>query len=155
MRSYLPLALLLSGCTAPPDRCADAAPSLRLGTGDVALEPLDPGATVDLVHGPQGGWHLLVSVGATGTADAVHLGLQLTELASQQLVADSAYDLLLVRDTACEGLAIGLFAYLDTSAIDPDRAADEVLSGAELRLDVALRDADGLVLSDSVTVVAR
>lgn len=155
MRLYVPITLLLSACTAPPGRCDDAPASLRLGTGDLALEPLSPGASVDLVHGPQGGWHLLVSVGATGTADAVHLGLQLTELASTQRVADSAYDLLLAREDACEGLAIGLFAYLDTSAIDPDRAADQVLSGAALRLDVTLRDAEDLWLSDSVTLTVR
>jgi hypothetical protein len=41
-------------------------PVVALGTGVSAYEPLPDGATVELVAGPQGGWHVDVSVRAAG-----------------------------------------------------------------------------------------
>jgi hypothetical protein len=42
-------------------------PTLELGTGEFEHVPLDPdGAVVELIHGPQGGYHVVVSLGATG-----------------------------------------------------------------------------------------
>lgn len=58
-------ALAASGCAA-----ADAGPpgeaSLEVGTGTARFAPVLDGEEVPLVRGAQGGWHLWVSVRATG-----------------------------------------------------------------------------------------
>ena len=42
--------------------CETAAPTAVVGTGEYAWEPLEPGNEITMVHGPQGGWHILGSV---------------------------------------------------------------------------------------------
>ena len=64
----LGLTLCLLACgeaepTAPP-----SAPALELGTGSWRFEPLEDGQEVELVHGAQGGWHMWISLRATGAA---------------------------------------------------------------------------------------
>lgn len=52
--------LLLLACSEPPD------PTFTLGTGLTSFEPLADGNDLDLVYGPQGGWHVDLSLQATG-----------------------------------------------------------------------------------------
>ncbi len=63
--SVVPLVFALAGCPSPkpPDDAAgDAIVALGtadLGTGQLAWEPLAPSGThVELIHGPQGGYHI-------------------------------------------------------------------------------------------------
>jgi hypothetical protein len=63
------LAVAMVGCSAGPgaiddeDAAAAPAPRVELGTGEVSFVPIaESGATLELVHGPQGGYHVLVSV---------------------------------------------------------------------------------------------
>lgn len=49
----------------PPGTASDEV-TLALGTGTTAYTPLAPGASVELVAGSQGGWHLDVTVRSTG-----------------------------------------------------------------------------------------
>ena len=52
---------LLASCPAPsPD--TEGAPWMELGTGLTAYEELDDGDTIELVAGPQGGWHVDVAI---------------------------------------------------------------------------------------------
>src|SRR5688500_751925 len=56
---------LLACSTAPSTepRDAGAAARVELGTGEVAFESIpESGATLELVHGPQGGYHLVVAI---------------------------------------------------------------------------------------------
>jgi len=61
---------MLGGCGAGPEvedqACAARAPGLELGGGTTAFDLLEPGATIELVHGPQGGYHLELGLRATG-----------------------------------------------------------------------------------------
>lgn len=60
-------AALLVGCpTSAPEPVLHALPdgatsALELGTGESSFVPLTDGGTIELVHGPQGGYHLWVS----------------------------------------------------------------------------------------------
>lgn len=41
---------------------AGCSPELVIGTGELAFEPLDPvDPTLELVYGPQGGWHVVLA----------------------------------------------------------------------------------------------
>lgn len=44
------------------DRPAIADPSLDLGAGQSAWEPMPDGSSVELIHGPQGGYHLFARI---------------------------------------------------------------------------------------------
>lgn len=50
----------------PPSDEVFGTPSVQLGTGQVAFEPLAAGDSVELVAGPQGGWHLDTTVWLQG-----------------------------------------------------------------------------------------
>ena len=57
--------LLACTPTPPPDPCAAGdTPELEIGTGEVAFEPLDDDPVMELIHGPQGGYHVLVGLSA-------------------------------------------------------------------------------------------
>lgn len=43
-----------------------SAPSIELGTGTGGFQSLDEGAGLDLVYGPQGGWHVDVALRTVG-----------------------------------------------------------------------------------------
>ncbi len=63
--AWLSLACLLAGCPvapAPPHVGPDGATSfLELGTGESGFESLVDGGAIELVHGPQGGYHVWAS----------------------------------------------------------------------------------------------
>ena len=46
--------------------CSPVEPSLTLGTGLTAFQPLEDGDEVALIYGPQGGWHVDVALRTTG-----------------------------------------------------------------------------------------
>jgi hypothetical protein len=49
----------------PNDPCKPGGlPSLEIGQGETAFAPLEPGSTLELIHGPQGGVHVLVALHA-------------------------------------------------------------------------------------------
>jgi hypothetical protein len=64
---HLPLLLLLAACPgSDDDPCKPGAdPTFLLGDGRDAFTDVEDGATVDLVHGPQGGTHLELGVAGT------------------------------------------------------------------------------------------
>jgi hypothetical protein len=68
-------ALLLTACADGPegqaerDPCAPGRePTLAIGGGVSRFEPLREGDTLELVHGPQGGYHVEIGLRATGLA---------------------------------------------------------------------------------------
>ncbi len=62
MRMPLLVALLAAGCADPEP----VEPAVSLGTGELAFEPLVEGGVLSVVHGPQGGYHVVGSVRARG-----------------------------------------------------------------------------------------
>lgn len=78
MRVLVPLLLLLGSCDGPAITELDAgppedggSPRLEVGTGESTFVALNDGDPVELVHGPQGGYHVLVAVRATSLAATV------------------------------------------------------------------------------------
>jgi len=68
MRTLALLTALLATASACRSDChPKASPRLDVGTGELGYQPLDPDAPAyDLVHGPQGGWHVLIGLDAAG-----------------------------------------------------------------------------------------
>ena len=68
------LGAIACGGSAPVDEdgCVGD-PSLEVGTGKDAFEPVDDGDSVVIQHGPQGGWHIWTGIHSQGTSDSVSI----------------------------------------------------------------------------------
>lgn len=145
------ITLLLLACADPlPDSAPE--PWLELGTGQLEYQPLEDGGTIELVYGPQGGWHVDVSA----RFGALELG--------QATLQYSASD-------ATSGVALNLpyQAIVDSERVLPqadgwlrlgdrvvfDVPSDEDVLEREVLLQVQFTGDDELLLSDerAVTVV--
>jgi hypothetical protein len=146
-----------TGCAAPL--------GVTVGTGATSYEPLQDGASVTMVHGPQGGWH--VETAGLVTASAVEVSvlprIVAPSLEDLQIAGDQqpTYLALALYDAAvCEGQFYGVRAYLDD--VDPSALGMNFqeficsLEGVELELSVDVSDLSTQeTASSSVTVVAQ
>ena len=135
--------------------CQSAPAAVEIGTGDsefVALSEDDP---VVMVHGPQGGWHMLGSVRALYTTPVVNIRF-LIETESGDVIADNNLNVLLIEEDDCQGLYPGMYAYLDVGALaEDDRdTPPELLSYARVRMTGTVTDQEGRVATDARWVTA-
>ena len=152
--SLLLLSLLGSGCE-PPE------PAFELGTGDLEFEALADGDEILVIHGPQGGYHLLGSLRAVGIEAGSHddLGdpdnptMELeVEHDGRQLVVNGIFTQGMVPtsppDPAWSHQTLGRFAILDI-------ADDSELAGEEVVFSAKITPTSGPVLTDSRTLTVE
>lgn len=135
--------------------CAEYPATVAVGTGSMAYEPLQDGDPATIVHGPQGGWHVLASGRIANTLNVVTISYSIRTLPEGTPVSWNQYRVQLVPYDTCTGDYPGMYGYLDVSAL-ADGEADtppELLVGRELELTLQVEDADGRAASGSVTVV--
>lgn len=141
-----------------PTGCFADAPSIEVGTGADAFEPLDPGAPVVMVHGPQGGWHLLGSVRTHNMEDVVRIQFVVTVASSGEEVANNSLyvQTLPDPDDPCVGVYPGMYAYLVVDHL-ADGEADtppELLAYETLVFTAVVSDASGAEPDPARTVSA-
>lgn len=139
-----------------PDTGCGEEVSVAVGTGDAAYVPLEPGDEVTMVHGPQGGWHILGSVLVQNTAPIVSLRFTIHTVEGGALIADNTYRVLLVDAPPCGGSFPGMYAYLNVSALAEGEAdtPPELLDGARLKMRVEADDGEGGVGAGELEVIA-
>lgn len=151
MRSALTLLLsgLCFGCAEeepPGDPCLPGeAPTLRLGTGELAYEALpEDDAALEVIHGPQGGVHVLIGLAATYADASALWTAHLTGRIDGALAAE-AFPYLEAR---CNGAAgeLQTWGTLLVWELPP-----ESLDGATAEIDAEVTDASGAVLTASLT----
>lgn len=167
--SFLALSSLVGACgpAAPDDSapvpcldCACVASAVEIGDGATVHAPAVPGSPATMVHGPQGGWHVLTSVGLDGLGPLVGLHLtidvELPEHEAPVRVSDNTYRVLLTPDRPCGGSYAGMYAYLDVSdLVDGVRdTPPELLEGAPLLVAVAARDDEGRTATGALWRIA-
>lgn len=136
--------------------CGEAAATVEVGTGEDTFTPLADGDPLTMVHGPQGGWHLLASARVTDTRSVVAITYTAATAAGVQVVWNR-YVVDLVPEAGCTGVYAGMYGYLDVHALE-DGEADtppELLAGEELTLTLTVEDADGRVAVGEKRVVAE
>jgi hypothetical protein len=126
-----------------------------VGTGDDAFESLSPGDPVVMVHGPQGGWHMLGSVRVRYTTPVVNIRFTIDTEAGVN-IADNNLNVLLVDEGDCQGSYPGMYAYLDVTELEVgDRdTPPELLSYETLRMTATITDEGDRVVTDSVRIEA-
>jgi hypothetical protein len=144
------------GCAGAP-----VEPAIDLGTGEFAFEPLVEGGEILVVHGPQGGYHLLGSVRTVGlnagdpdvlgspenptvTFRALRGDVDLTRTGPYVQGLDPRLD-------DPEGFThemVGRLCILDI-------ADDDELVGQTVRFEVEVTDVDGVTRSDARDLVVQ
>jgi hypothetical protein len=153
MHVLLPLLLLLTACGTGLD------PSVEIGTGEIEFVSVDDGDTLQIIQGPQGGFHLLASLRVHGIAPGDRGDL--TEPTNPTItfdVRDSGGSSVIAIGAITQGLdsaplrelpfthqMTGRFAILDI-------AADDELDGETVSLSVHIEAEGDIELSDTVTV---
>lgn len=146
-----------------PFTCDGAPASVTIGgTGtDDSQHPtwveMPAGSEQTMVHGPQGGWHILASADVQGTNPIVTIRYQVFWPAHDEArLSDGLFRVMLVPDDRCGGYYAGMFGILDVSEVATGDAntPPELLAGETLRLTLDIVDLDGLTAHDEVSVVA-
>jgi hypothetical protein len=121
--------------------CEAADPTAVIGTGEYAWEPLEPGDEITMVHGPQGGWHILGSVRIDAMYQNVEIHYTITDVASGHVVSDNDYFVQQVPVAGCEGEVIGRYGYLDDYAVLGEADTPwELLACHEVTLAMSITD---------------
>ncbi len=135
-----------------------AEPSAELGQGEITFEPVGEGGVFDVVHGPQGGFHVDAAVvvegfGATvqvsGTVVDTVTGAQVGGAQADSVVALQGYDA-----QGCTGTAPGLRLFLDDLSTEAEQEAAACALGAGGALEVTVTVTD-LQTSVSATVTTQ
>lgn len=127
--------------------CACAPPAVTIGTGPFPFAPMAEGQDVVMVHGPQGGWHVLASLRAAHVTTIVRYRYALDAYVADPpvRVSETQGRVMLVSETGCGGDYPDLFGYLDVRAL-ADGTRDtppELLDGETLRMTIAVEDDAG------------
>ena len=143
--------LAASGCQ-PPE------PSFELGTGELEFEALADGDEILVIHGPQGGYHLLGSLRAVGIEAGNHDDLGDPQNPTMQLEVEHDGRQLVVNGTFTQGM-------VPTSPPDPtwshqslgrlailDIADDSELDGEEVLFSAQITPTSGPIFMDSHTL---
>jgi hypothetical protein len=148
----------------PPDPCMTAPSAVELGTGEQQLVPVGTGDHVEMVHGPQGGWHFWASIRASHTPQFVHVVIDTTHVPTGARVSFLDLIIALVPDPppaqpgtwTCEGGFSGLFAILDTTAVQAGVPPWQAICGDEVLMHLSLTTLDGhLIGEDAVRFIAQ
>lgn len=135
---------LLAGCLR--ETCKPGTdPTLEIGTGERGFQPLGHDPTMEIVHGPQGGYHAAIALDAT-YLDASDLMLGVFEGTVDGEVVGHTEPWLQMR---CNPRTASLQAWNALLVWD---AEPEELHGKAATVDVTVRDTRGVEVSDSVDV---
>jgi hypothetical protein len=158
LRSIIVLAALACGCGGDDEPVVEGPPRIELGTGESSFESLSDGDEIEVVLGPQGGFHLVGSarVGGIHPGDPDDLGDPDNPTTTFRVfVGNTRFDAMASSYT--QGLEpagnaeydmIGRFVILDI--LD-----DAELSGMTVRFEVDVVSADGTAMaSDSRMLLA-
>ncbi|MFZ5478670.1 MAG: hypothetical protein ACOZNI_18000 [Myxococcota bacterium] len=150
-----------NGCDVPDDTeldeaCACEEPAVRIGGGEDTFEAVEDGSPAIMVHGPQGGWHVLGSAWFENLTELVTIDYWIDVPSLGATVVDNAYRVVMVRDGTCAGYYPGMYGYLDVSDLAEGEAdtPPEILAGLEMVLHMNVEDSEGRTASDELSVVA-
>ena len=122
--------------------CFDAIPSIEMGEGERTFELFEEPYESMMIHGPQGGWHILASLQIHGMMDIVEVQYTIEHLATGVLVSDNNYRLAVISEGDCTGYYPGMYGYLSVSPLyDGDLdTPPELLGGEQLRIQFRVND---------------
>jgi len=141
-----------------PACVADTEPAVELGTGEIEFLPLEDGETLEIIQGPQGGFHLLGSIRTKGIEGGDRSNLESPDNPTIRFDVHHEEASLIMIGPITQGLdgapirelpfthqMTGRFAILDIGS-------DDVLDGETVDFSVSVLDTHGVEVTDSVTL---
>lgn len=131
--------------------------SAALGQGETAFEALADGGEIDIVHGPQGGFHVDAAVQVEGFGATVEITGTVTDDATGTVVGGSQAAVVVVLadydEATCAGTAVGVRLFLDDLPSEDEQVAAACAMGAggAVALSVTVTDLES---GATVTVAA-
>lgn len=134
----------------PPEGCLALTPDIEIGTGEMSFETLSEGDPVTMVHGPQGGWHLLGSLRFENLKQIVEIDFDVYDEASGVQIVQNHYRAAMLLDGDCSGYYVGMFGYINVSELqDGDlNTPPELLANHDLRMSFHVTDCSDLMVSN-------
>ena len=103
--------------TADVDTCHESRPLISIGSTEQIFEPLEEEEPVTMVHGPQGGWHILGSIYLEHTKNIVEIEFKIFDEESGNIISDNNYRVGLIMEEECSGFYPGMYGYLNVSEL--------------------------------------
>jgi hypothetical protein len=122
--------------------CYERSPELTIGTGEFHWKNLADGDSLTMVHGPQGGWHMLGSMRLGNTLQIIEVDFTITDLESGSEISSNHYRVAMIMEEECDGYYPGMYGYLNVSDLsqgDLD-TPPELLGGHEMLLKMSAND---------------
>ena len=121
-------------------RCLD--PELEIGVGVTAFEAM--GDEVEMVHGPQGSWHLPGALRIVNSRNIVRIQTTAWDTATGVVVApEQNLHVQLVPEDTCQGSYPNMFLYLETDELDAEQTTAFALSCRDVTIEMCITDTGG------------
>lgn len=139
----------------PPQSCSATA-SVEIGDGLDPFNPIADGSAVTMVHGPQGGWHVLAGVQVTNTDEIISIHYSIDLLPEEIAISDNNYRVQLRQDGDCKGSYWNMYGYLDVTPLKDGEmdTPPELLCNRTLRMTIAVEDGEGKGAEASMEILA-
>ena len=115
--------------------CWQRTPQVNIGTGEYVWETIEELDPVVMVHGPQGGWHMLGSVQVKNTLPIIEVDFVITEESSGAQVSSNHYRVAMIMEDECSGYYPGMYGYLNVAELEsgeldtpPELLADKIVT---------------------------
>ena len=133
-----------------PTGCLALTPDIEIGTGELSFESLSEGAPVVMVHGPQGGWHLLGSLRFENLKQIVEIDFNVYDEVSGVQIVDNHYRAAMLLDGDCSGYYVGMYGYINVSDLQDGEldTPPELLAGHDLRMSFHVTDCSEVMQSN-------
>ena len=115
---------------------------LILGEGETAFSDFNENLESVMVHGPQGGWHILGSFYLFNSLQILDVEFNIEHLTSGVLISENNYRVAMILDGECQGYYPGLYGYINVENL-VDGSLDtppELLSYEPVRMTMRIND---------------
>lgn len=136
--------------SAPVTDACPGDPAVEIGTGDREFISIEDGDQLPLIHGPQGGNHILGAIRLWNIDPIVLIRYTLTRLDNAFLYSDNTYRLQVVPEAECQWYYLNLYGYIGFAGEgtgSQDIVMDVMWYEAEMRMEVV--DQAGVTLVDT------
>jgi len=143
--------------TGGPVDCTSLEPRVEIGSGETTFESLGENDSVMMVHGPQGGWHMLGSVRVHNMDPIIEVHFTIHDEASGAIFSDNLYRVAVVQDGECTGYYPGMYGYLDVTDMATETAdrPPEVLGVSPVVMTMEISDFAGREKTTTLRVMTE
>ena len=129
------------------ESCFGLTPSLTIGEGEQTFVPFSEPAEAMIVHGPQGGWHVVASIRIENMESIIEGVYQIVHQETGVLVSENPFRLAVITDGDCSGYYPGMFGYISVTELN-DGDLDtppELLGGDILEMTITVNDCPSML----------